>query len=64
MENIDRAFPTPRSWHMLSDALNGFEDVKQALDVTIGIVGEGAAMEFHGYVSIAINEEAIRKIIS
>jgi hypothetical protein len=63
MGNIDRAFPTPRSWHMMSDALKRFSKVSEALDVVIGIVGEGAAMEFMGYTDQAISGEAIRAII-
>lgn len=63
MRRPERGFPTPRSWHMLSDALAKFSDFKTALDLIIGIVGEGAALEFHGYISNALNEEAIRKII-
>ena len=63
MRSPERGFPTPRSWHMLSDALSNFRDFATALDLIIGIVGEGAALEFHGYISNALNEEAIRKII-
>ena len=63
MRNPERGFPTPRSWHMLSDAISHFKDFKSALDLLIGIVGEGAALEFHGYISNALNEESIRKII-
>lgn len=64
MENVERAFPTPRSWHMLSDGLKSFPNVSDALDVMIGIVGEGAAMEFFGYISNAISEESIEAIIA
>ncbi len=64
MANIERAFPTPRSWHMLSDALKGFGKVSDALDVMIGVVGEGAAMEFMGYTDQAMSEEAIKAIIA
>jgi hypothetical protein len=63
MKDIERAFPTPRSWHMLSDALRRFSKISDSLDVVIGIVGEGAAMEFIGYTAQAISEEAIRAII-
>ncbi len=63
MKNIERAFPTPRSWHMLSDALKGFKKVAESLDVLIGIVGEGAAIEFIGYTADALSEEAIKAII-
>lgn len=64
MRSPDRGFPTPRSWHMLSDALSCMPDAKTSLDLIIGIIGEGAAIEFHGYISQALNEEAIRIIIN
>lgn len=64
MKNADRGFPTPRSWHMLSDALKSFGDVSKALDVIIGIVGEGAAVEFLGYTAQSIGEETIKNIIA
>lgn len=64
MQKAERGFPTPRSWHMLSDALRAFDDLSQSLDLIIGIIGEGAAIEFLGYVSQAMNEEAIRTIIA
>ena len=49
---------------MLSDALSRFEKISEALDIIIGVIGEGAAMEFLGYADEAINEEAIKKIIA
>ena len=64
MDNTDRGFPTPRSWHMLSDALLNFDDKKEALDIIIGIVGEAAAMEFHGYITNSISEEYLESIIA
>ena len=64
MSKSDRGFPTPRSWHMLSDALKSFGDISKSLDLVIGIVGEGAAVEFLGYTSNAISEETIKKIIA
>jgi hypothetical protein len=64
MRKADRGFPTPRSWHMLSDALRSFRDLSSSLDLMIGIVGEGAAVEFLGYTSNAISEETIRRIIA
>lgn len=63
MRNTDRAFPTPRSWEMLSTALKQLGEPKDAADVMVGVVGEGAAMEFLGYCNNAINEKLIRKIV-
>jgi len=64
MTNVDRAFPTPRSWQMLSDSLRRFTNISESLDMIIGIVGEGAALEFVGYANDAISEETIRAIIA
>ena len=63
MKNIERAFPTPRSWEILSDALESLGSPKDASDVLIGIVGEGAAMEFLGFCDDTISEELIKEII-
>ncbi len=63
MRNIERAFPTPRSWEILSDTLGSLGSPKDAADVLIGIVGEGAALEFLGFCDNAISEELIKEII-
>jgi hypothetical protein len=63
MSQPDRAFPTPRTWEMASDALKSFGTPKEAEDVLLGIVGEGAAMEFLGFCDNAITEEAVKAII-
>jgi hypothetical protein len=47
-----RAFPTPRSWHFMSNILNG-GDVDECLqEVVAGTVGEGAATEFVGFIRV------------
>ncbi len=63
MENAEKAFPTPRSWEMLSDAAHRMGVSAASLDVFIGIVGEGAAMEFLGFCDTAITEEKIQVIL-
>jgi hypothetical protein len=63
MRNIERAFPTPRSWEILSDTLGSLGSPKEAADVLIGVVGEGAAMEFLGFCDTAISEDLIKGII-
>ncbi len=63
MEDSQRSFPTPRSWEMLSDAIKELGGAQIAVDVMVGIVGEGAAMEFLGYCRGAISEAQIRKIL-
>lgn len=52
-----RAFPTPRSWHMVSDLLlAGAEPTltkgSSDLDLLAGAVGSGAAQEFSGYCAV------------
>jgi hypothetical protein len=42
----EKGFPTPRSWEMASDALNLYPDPDKAADILLGIVGEGASIEF------------------
>jgi MoxR-like ATPase len=61
---MDRGFPTPRSWQMASDALIRFGGVDKALDVLIGIVGEGAAMEFSGFAARALRAERVDAILA
>jgi MoxR-like ATPase len=62
--SMDRGFPTPRSWEMASDAVKVFGDAGKTLDVLIGIVGEGAAMEFVGFCSRSLTEERVNAILS
>jgi hypothetical protein len=64
MANGDRAFPTPRSWEIVSDAIESMGGWKPAADFLTGIVGEGAGLEFIAYCRNAIQEEAIRAIIA
>jgi len=63
LRSMDRGFPTPRSWEMASDAVKVFGDAKEALDVLIGIVGEGAAMEFVGFCSRSLTEAHVDAIL-
>jgi hypothetical protein len=57
------AYPTPRSWEMASDVMTAMGGPKESSDVLPGIVGQGAAVEFQGYVKKALNEKAIRKVV-
>lgn len=63
MNNHDRAFPTPRSWEMVSDTLKTFGDFNDIEDVIIGIVGEGASIEFLAFCQTTLSEEMVLKII-
>lgn len=62
-KTMDRGFPTPRSWEMASDAIKAFGGVATALDVLIGIVGEGAAMEFVKFSSRSLSAERVEAIL-
>ena len=64
MDKPDKPFPTPRSWEMVSDILSSQDSFKDCQDIILGIVGEGAMMEFIGYCESAISEEIIEKIIA
>jgi hypothetical protein len=63
MSTAARAFPTPRSWEMLSTALTSFGAVDAMNDLLVGIVGEGAAIEFLAFSRLTFSEERINAII-
>jgi len=59
------AYPTPRSWEMISDVVRAHgDDIESCWDIIPGIVGEAAAIEFRGYVSLTIREEDLRNLVS
>jgi hypothetical protein len=64
MRNTDRGFPTPRSWEIVSDTLKAMGGYQASRDLLLGIVGEGAALEFLGYCEAAITEEALMGILN
>jgi hypothetical protein len=51
----DKAFPTPRSWEFLSRVVNGSRPKLPELELVAGVVGEGAAAEFCGFLRIFRN---------
>lgn len=59
-----RAFPTPRSWEIASDGVKALGFDGSVMDVLIGIVGDGAAVEFLGYCESALREEQVRAIVA
>lgn len=63
MSDRERGFPTPRSWEMVSDVIRQFGVTNGLHDVLLGIVGEGASIEFASYCDNALSEERIRKIV-
>lgn len=49
----DLAYPTPRSWEMVSNVLNTVEgDVEAAYPFIAGLVGAGTAIEFSGWCRV------------
>ena len=49
----DLAFPTPRSWEMVSNLLNRVnDDVDRMYDLIAGIVGTGTAIEFRTWAKV------------
>ncbi len=57
------AYPTPRSWEMLSDVMRVFGTRSGYADLVPGIVGEAAAIEFAGFVKNAASEQDMLKIL-
>lgn len=51
----DKAFPTPRSWEFVSHIMNGRQNTHPDLELISGVVGEGAAAEFCGFLRIFRN---------
>jgi hypothetical protein len=58
------AFPTPRSWEILSDVMKKFGGHNACADILPGIVGLGAATEFGTFVKRALNMKEMEEIIS
>ena len=63
MSSSERAFPTPRSWEILSDQLQVFDNYKQIEELMTGTIGEAATIEFMAYCRNALSEKQILKII-
>jgi hypothetical protein len=63
MSRPERGFPTPRSWEMASDTVKAMGTNGDAADVLLGIVGEGASVEFVGYCESAMTEKEIEALL-
>lgn len=63
MKNLERAFPTPRAWEMLSDVVKRMGSPQGADDTLIGVVGEGAALEFIGFCERSLTEQTLLAIL-
>ena len=63
--NDDLAFPTPRSWEMVSNLLNNIDDdVDKMYSLISGIVGTGVAVEFRTWTKIYQNLPDIEDIFA
>lgn len=47
-----RAFPTPRSWHFVSDCIRNLPPDVRLFDIAAGCVGSGAASEFQSFCTV------------
>lgn len=57
------AYPTPRSWEIVSDIIHSFENLDNCRDLIAGTVGEGAASEFLGYADRNLREKDFLRIV-
>ncbi len=63
--NDDLAFPTPRSWELVSDILNSVEDTQEHLiGIVSGLIGFGTGMEFRKWLNIYSSLPNIEDIFS
>ena len=60
----DVAYPTPRSWEILSDVLHTFSDQNQCRDLLKGIIGEGTSIEFVEFTKRTLSEAHLRQIVA
>jgi hypothetical protein len=61
----DLAFPTPRSWEMVSRILDNMEnDISKAHPLIAGLVGAGVAIEFRSWCKNIINIPSIEGIFN
>ena len=59
----DLAFPTPRSWEMVSNILNGVsDDVDEMYPLIAGVIGTGAAVEFRTWSHVFAELPSIEDI--
>lgn len=59
----DLAFPTPRTWEMVSNILNGIDDdIDNMYSLITGIIGTGTAVEFRAWAKIYKDLTSIKDI--
>lgn len=59
-----RAFPTPRSWHFVSDCIKSLPPDVRLYDIAAGCVGPGAAGEFKAFVDIYQSLPDITRLVA
>ena len=63
--NDDLAFPTPRSWEMVSSILNNvMDDVVKMYPMIAGLIGSGSAIEFRTWCSVYHNLPTMDDVFS
>ena len=63
--NDDLAFPTPRSWEMVSGILNNVQDDVPAMySMIAGLIGMGEAIEFRTWCKVYSNLPAIEDVFA
>lgn len=60
----EAAYPTPRSWHMLSALLDAFDGIEGCKDLVRGTIGEGVGIEFTEFCKKTLSEKTLRAIVN
>ncbi len=60
----EAAYPTPRSWHMLSGLLDTFGGIEGCKDLIRGTIGEGTGIEFVEFCKRSLSEASLRTIVN
>jgi len=57
------AYPTPRTWEIVSDIIHSFDSIDGCRDLIAGAVGEGPAVEFLAYIDRNVREKDFLHIV-
>ncbi|KZL17667.1 hypothetical protein PsAD2_03003 [Pseudovibrio axinellae] len=58
----EKTFPTPRTWEAVNDFADAPDDIR--MDLVTGLIGEGAAAEFEGFVGVFKNLPSLDAVIT
>ncbi|MGH0003165.1 AAA family ATPase [Pseudovibrio ascidiaceicola] len=58
----DKSFPTPRSWASVAEFADAPETIR--MDLVTGLIGQGAAAEFEGFVRVFKNLPSLDAVIA